>query len=108
MRIQVKDLISYLHYNSKMDKDDEIHSITVDQKKEVVKFEGRSKAKEGQDQLIISFNVPFDALLAPVSIRAGRMRKVTNLEDDEENDKIRDDSNVLQGSEDKIVPEDNS
>ena len=105
MRIQVKDLISYLMYDSKLDKEDEILSLTVDNKKEVLKIEGRSKAKMGQDQLIISFSVPFDAVLAPVSIRAGRMHRVTNLEDNEKDEQVRNNSSE---DSDRVISEDSS
>jgi len=70
-----------------MDNSDEIQSITVDDRKKLVKFEGMSKKDEESDTKAIHFSATFDEIDEPVAFRSGRMKRITVLDEEVDDDK---------------------
>jgi len=89
--IQAKKLSAFLISNSIIADNDEISSITVDDKKELVKFEGTSIGKFESDTKAIHFSASFDEIDEPIAIKQGKKKSITILDEEVEDDKIRDD-----------------
>ena len=87
--IKVKTLLSYLANNSIIDLEDEISSITVEEMKQIVRFEGKAVSKDESTPNVIKFSATFDEIETPVSIKVGAAKEATIIPGDED-EAIRD------------------
>ena len=105
MGIKLIELIDWLENNSILDPGDEIRSITVDEKKEMVAVQGKSFDK-GEEKLI-GFSEPFDAVKFPIRMeltdRAAQDNRLKVIEDDEE---VRKEPPVIETDKDKSEKKD--